>query len=103
MLKKSSAKPVGVASLADVQVGHRRAEFLLGIPHESEQLNGVGLEAALLILDFAFNRVGLNKLTSLVYLDNLAAQKTPLAWAFLKKRTSVCTSSMPALRSQVLN
>lgn len=75
-------RPVGVANLVDLHVLHRRAEFLIGIPAEEERHAGVGLEASLLVMDFAFNRARLNKLTSLVYEDNARSQRNTLALGF---------------------
>lgn len=75
-------RPVGLANLVDLNCLHRRAEFLVGIPAEEERHAGVGLEASLLVLDFAFNRARLNKLTSLVYEDNPRSQKGTLGLGF---------------------
>jgi diamine N-acetyltransferase len=75
-------RPVGLANLVDLNFLHRRAEFLIGIPAEEERHTGVGLEASLLAMDFAFNRARFNKLTSLVYEDNARSQKSTLALGF---------------------
>ena len=74
--------PIGLANLVDLNFLHRRAEFLIGIPAEEDRRAGTGLEASLLVMDFAFNRARLNKLTSLVYEDNAAAQESTLALGF---------------------
>jgi tetratricopeptide (TPR) repeat protein len=79
------SNPIGVASLTDILIKHRRAELLLGFPDKSNQVNGVGIEAALLILDFAFNRIGLNKLISFVYSENVFAQENILGLGFLQE------------------
>jgi diamine N-acetyltransferase len=78
-------RPVGLANLVDLNFLHRRAEFLIGIPAEEERHTGVGLEASLLVMDFAFNRARLNKLTSLVYEDNARSQKNTLALGFTQE------------------
>lgn len=75
-------RPVGLANLVDLNLLHRRAEFIIGIPAQAERHAGVGLEASLLVMDFAFNRARLNKLTSLVYEDNERSQKSTLALGF---------------------
>lgn len=80
--RDEAERPVGVANLVDLNLLHRRAEFLIGIPAEEERHAGVGLEASLLVMDFAFNRARLNKLTSLVYEDNARSQKSTLALGF---------------------
>lgn len=74
--------PVGLAALADQQVSHRRAEFLLGIPDPQNRTDNLGLEASLLVLDFAFNQAGLHKVTSFVYGYNHYAQKNTLHLGF---------------------
>ncbi|MBA3756076.1 MAG: GNAT family N-acetyltransferase [Nitrosomonas sp.] len=62
---------------------HRRAEILIGFPNATK-FNGtrIPLTAMLMILDFAFNRIGFNKLVSIVYADNVHAQKSTLALGF---------------------
>jgi diamine N-acetyltransferase len=74
--------PVGLANLADIQFAHRRAELLIGIPEPLDRLGSAGLAACLLVMDFAFNRVKLAKLTSYVYALNPAAQQNTLALGF---------------------
>ncbi|OGA12814.1 MAG: hypothetical protein A3H32_05140 [Betaproteobacteria bacterium RIFCSPLOWO2_02_FULL_63_19] len=83
--RDEAQRPVGLANLVDLNLLHRRAEFLIGIPAEEDRNAGVGLEASLLVMDFAFNRARLNKLTSLVYEDNERAQKSTLALGFTQE------------------
>lgn len=66
---------LGMANLVDIDFTHRRAELLFGIPEPEHQAKGPSLEALLLVLDFVFNRAGLNKLTNLIYADNRRAQE----------------------------
>ncbi len=73
---------IGIAALADYQFTHKRAEFLIGIPSENNRLTGLGLEASLLVLEFAFLRAKLHKLTSFVYSFNTIAQKNTLHLGF---------------------
>lgn len=75
-------RPVGLANLVDIQFPNRRAELLLGIPEGEDRLGSTALEASLLIMDFAFNRVQLHKLTSYVYAINPSAQKNTLSLGF---------------------
>jgi len=82
---KVSGKPFGLANLVDINLNHKRAEFLLGIPAHADRKVGTSLEASLLVLDFAFNRVGLNKLTSLVYSENLHAHKSTVGLGFTQE------------------
>ena len=74
--------PIGIAALADYQTSHRRAEFLMGIPDERYRKKLLSLEASLLVLDFAFNQVGLHKVISFVYGYNNNAQKNTLHLGF---------------------
>ena len=85
ILDAKSEKPIGIANLVEISLSHRRAEFLIGLPDPKDQRKGLGLEATLLVLDFAFNRVGLNKLTSFVYTDNTFSQKNILALGFVQE------------------
>lgn len=85
ILKKDGEQPVGIANLVEIQFAHRRAEFLIGLPDTADRTSGIGLEAALLVLDFSFNKVGLNKLTTLVYGDNLSSQQNTLALGFVQE------------------
>jgi diamine N-acetyltransferase len=75
--------PIGLASLAEIHLIHRRAELLIGFP-DAVKFNGtrIPLSATLMILNYAFNRIGLNKLVSIVYADNVHAQKSTLALGF---------------------
>jgi len=79
---KQTQTPIGIASLADYQASHRRAEFLLGISDERYRKGFLGLEASLLIFDFAFNLAQLHKLVSFVYGYNDYAQKNTLHLGF---------------------
>jgi tetratricopeptide (TPR) repeat protein len=80
-----ATRPVGITNLVDLTLLHLRAEFLIGIPAEEERNVGVGLEASLLVMDFAFNRARLNKLTSFVYEDNPRSQANTLALGFAQE------------------
>ena len=74
--------PIGLASLAAIEISHRRAEILLGFPDTRFNGSGIPLTAMLMIMDFAFNTIGFNKLTSIVYATNERAQKSTLALGF---------------------
>lgn len=79
---ESGYTPIGLASLAEIHVTHRRAEVLIGFPDAKLSGSGIPLAAMLMILDFAFNTIGFNKLTSIVYSDNAYAQQSTLAIGF---------------------
>ncbi len=74
--------PIGLAALADYQPQYQRAELLVGILEDKYRSKGAGIEASLLIFDFAFNQVKLNKLITLVYGYNAFAQKNVLNIGF---------------------
>lgn len=71
--------PIGLACLSEIQVNHQRAEISIGFPNKLHRGQGSSLTAMLLLMDFAFNRIGFNKLTSIVYGDNHHSQHTTLA------------------------
>lgn len=81
--KETQYTPLGLASLAEIHLIHRRAEILIGFP-DAAKFTGtrIPVTAMLMILDFAFNRIGFNKLVSIVYADNVHAQKSTLAIGF---------------------
>lgn len=67
----------GLAGLVDIDITNRRAELVVGLccPDPSGML---ALKAALGVLQLAFDRFGLHKLTSYVYGDNPEAQRNTL-------------------------
>ncbi len=83
--RSTDQQVIGIANLVDIQFNHRRAEFMIGIPKLADRASGAGLEASLLILDYAFNKVRLNKLTTIVYGDNLSSQNNTLALGFVQE------------------
>ena len=85
IIKKATGQPIGIANLVEIQFHHRRAEFLIGFAKPENHNKSYGLEATLLVLDYAFNRVGLNKLITVVYSDNAIAQKNSLALGFVQE------------------
>ncbi len=80
-----NVRPIGLAAIADYQSNHGRGEFLIGIPEPAEQRMGVGLEASLLVLDYAFNALKLNKLISFVYSHNQNSQANTLQLGFTQE------------------
>ncbi len=77
--------PIGLANLAALDLHNRRAEYLLGIVKQQNHHALYALEAALLIMDFAFNRARLNKITSVVYEGNPEAQSLTLQLGFTQE------------------
>ncbi len=74
--------PIGLASLADYKEGHQRAEFLMGIFSPEYRGSRISLEASLLIMDFAFNQVKLNKVIAYTYGYNQYAQQNLTSFGF---------------------
>ncbi|MCX7086784.1 MAG: GNAT family N-acetyltransferase [Methylococcales bacterium] len=76
---------IGIANLVDINLSHRRAEILIGIPEVSNRYSGAGLTATLLVMDFAFNRLRLNKLLTFIYSDNAASIKNNVSLGFSRE------------------
>ena len=74
-------KPIGLASLIDIQIAHRRAELLVGFPDVGGRYK-VSAIVMLLIFDFAFNQIGLHKLVSTVLANNQHSQRSTVAIGF---------------------
>jgi RimJ/RimL family protein N-acetyltransferase len=85
----STQQVMGLASLAELSVDDRRAELLVGIRPTAQRkaLGSAGIEATSLLLHFAFERIGLNKLMSYVYEDNPHALKNTLHLGFVREGT----------------
>ena len=71
---------IGLASLVGIDFNNSRAEILIGIPND--RAFGMGLEAALLVMEFAFSVVKLSKLFSYVYSDNIKSQQNTMHLGF---------------------
>lgn len=72
MVCDREGRSLGLASLSSLDLAHARAEFALGFAAEPVGVHAVS--ATLLVYDFAFFRVGLNKLYTFVYADNERAR-----------------------------
>ena len=83
--QNNNSIPIGLASLADYQVNHSRAEFLLGIEDKIDRKAWNTIEASLLVLDFAFNQINLNKVCAFVYGYNNFAQRNILHLGFTQE------------------
>ncbi|MCC8996375.1 MAG: GNAT family N-acetyltransferase [Nitrosomonas sp.] len=81
---QSNLKPIGLASLVDIQIAHRRGELLVGIPDQFERQRATGV-AMMLVMDLAFNQIGLHKLTSLVLANNPHSQRSTVAIGFTQE------------------
>lgn len=85
IIRIAEDKPIGLAAIADYQPQHRRGEFLIGIVDPNEQKAGIGLEASLLVLDFAFNYLKLHKFMSFVYGYNQSSQHNTQQLGFMRE------------------
>ena len=72
----------GLVSFVEIDATNRRAELLIGIPAQEDRGSGIGLTAGLLALDFAFNQIGLKKLTSAIIGSNEHSHRSTLALGF---------------------
>lgn len=88
---KKSQQPIGLAALANYQPEKKTAELLVGLLGEhkedkskerSQTYYSHGLEATLLVIEFAFKVAQLKQLNSLVYGHNHYAQKATLKLGF---------------------
>ncbi len=77
--------PIGFTSLSNYSASQRRAEFLIGIVDEADIAIGIGLEASLLVFDYAFNVINLHKLVSIVYAYNQQAQISTQSLGFIRE------------------
>ncbi len=81
-LEEGNGRGIGFAALSAFNNEQRRAEFQLGIVNAGNRNPGTGLEASLLLFEYAFNRAGLQKLVSYVYTNNEKSQMNTLALGF---------------------
>lgn len=66
---------IGLAALADYAPLHQRAEYLIGLFDSTHRGIGHGLETTLMVLDLAFNRYKLHKVSASTYSYNRVAQQ----------------------------
>lgn len=78
----SGLQPIGLAALIEPWSSNRSAEFLLGIKHSQIGAYRPAVEASLLLLDLAFDKLGLERLNSFCYLHNYKALENTLALGF---------------------
>jgi len=76
----SQTEPVGLISLCDLDFTHKKAEFLVGFPGRRRSFTSVG--AALMLIEHAFRRLSIEKLYSLVHVDNELSQKSTESLGF---------------------
>ena len=84
---KANDQPVGIVSLNDIDYINSRAMLGLYIGSKSENNKGIGTTAATIILDFAFNGIGLNRVGLEVINNNLNAIRVYTKIGFVKEGT----------------
>ncbi|NOQ64993.1 MAG: GNAT family N-acetyltransferase [Methyloprofundus sp.] len=83
IVDKATQQPIGLAGLVNYQQLHAYAELLVGLLKSKEtQHKPYGPEATLLVLEYAFQTVRLNKLISFIYAYNDKVQQSTLRLGF---------------------
>ncbi len=70
--ERASWRPIGITNLHGIEFRHGTAEFGLMIGETGARGQGFGTEATRLMLDYAFNALGLHNVMLRVYAYNLA-------------------------------
>lgn len=78
----ATGNKLGFTSLVDFSIPHRRAELVVGL---IDPKPGLALEATLLTMDFAFRRLNLHKLCSVIYDKNEQAIASTAHLGFAKE------------------
>lgn len=76
---------IGLADLTDINLLHGRAKLIIGLVDAASRGHAHALTATLLLLEHAFNRMQLHKLTSVVHGDNPLAQRNTQALGFIQE------------------
>ncbi len=74
--------PLCLASLSSIDFSQARAEFMVGFFEEKYIKPGLGVEASLHVINYAFFHANLHKLVSYVYAENQNAQNNTIALGF---------------------
>lgn len=64
-------KPIGICSILDIHFVYRKADFGIVIGEKEYWEKGYGTESARLIINYAFNRLNLNRISSSIIDINL--------------------------------
>lgn len=76
IFSKVQNRPVGSVYLRDIDWKNKKAEYGIFIGEDDARGCGYGTEAALLMLDYAFKRLGIHKVYLRVLKENIAAQRS---------------------------
>lgn len=83
----SGEQPVGTIGLSEIDDVHRRAEYGIAIGEPSARGQGVAREASKLILDFAFQVLGLDRVFLHVFASNTNAIRLYERLGFVREGT----------------
>lgn len=78
-------RAVGTAALVDIDLRHSRALFDMYIGDPRARIRGVGAAAEILYLDFAFDKLNLNKVSCEVFCGNQPAIQMHLRMGFSRE------------------
>lgn len=74
--KRADARLIGTCQLRNIDLGHRTAELVIRIGERSCWGRGLGTQALRLLLQHAFDELGLMRVGLFVFADNLRALRT---------------------------
>lgn len=78
-------QPIGLADLTEINLNHARAELIFGLLDPASRGQAYAITSMVLLLEHAFNRMRLHKLTSVVYGDNTLAQRNTRTLGFIQE------------------
>jgi len=80
---------IGIVALANISLGHKRAELLVGLFNSEYRVASYAVEATLAVMNYFYNELRLNRLESLIYSYNLKARKLTESLGFLHEGVKV--------------
>lgn len=78
-------EPVGLANLAEISQNDRKASWAFYLADPATRGKGLGAFVEVFVLDFAFRRLGLDKLCCEVLIENEAVWKTHESFGFVRE------------------
>ena len=80
IVKLNDVTHVGLAGLVDIDWHSRRAELVIGFPRRCGALTAI--QTTFIVIDFAFQRLGVEKLVAFTYSDNSWASRNVVGLGF---------------------
>jgi diamine N-acetyltransferase len=102
LIETPDKTPVGIVGLVGISSVHRTAEIYLVIGQKEFWGKGVMLEAERLLIDWAFNSLGLEKIWAEARPDNIASVITMKKIGFQVEGTLRCEKKVDGRRIDVL-